>query len=240
MQVPRTGSAGGNVTIHVDSRHMEVKISIVSGIRVLIVDDHAVVREGSRQLLEQDEQLEVVGEAGTGEEAIRLASRLAPDVVLMDLALPDMTGVEAARHIRERAPDIKVVVLSAYDDQDYVVAAMDVGAAAYLLKTVRGKDVVDAIHAVQQGQVILHPAVAAKLRRSMRQSEDVEPLLSPREMEILRLAAKGLHNKDIAQELSISVRTVEGHLSHILTKLDVTSRTEAVVYGAARHWFALN
>ncbi len=207
---------------------------------MLIVDDHAVVREGSRQLLEQDDQLEVVGEAGTGEEAVRLAARLDPDVVLLDLALPDITGVEAARQMRERSPEVKIVVLSAYDDHDYVVAAMDVGAAAYLLKTVRGKDVIDAIHAVQQGQVILHPAVAAKLRRSMRQSDDAEPSLSPREMEILRLAAKGLHNKDIADTLSISVRTVEGHLSHVLTKLDVTSRTEAVVYGAARHWFALN
>ncbi len=209
-------------------------------IRVLIVDDHTVVREGSRQLLEQDHALDVVGEAGTGEDAVRLANRLDPDVVLLDLALPDITGVEAARQIRVCCPEVKIVVLSAYDDQDYVVAAMDVGAAAYLLKTVRGQDVIDAIHAVQQGQVILHPSVAAKLRRSMRQREDAEPLLSAREMEILRLAAKGLHNKEISEELSISVRTVEGHLSHILTKLDVTSRTEAVVYGAARHWFALN
>ena len=214
--------------------------TIASQIRVLIVDDHAVVREGSRQLLEQDDLLEVVGEAGSGEEAVRLAALLVPDVVLMDLALPDMTGVEAARRIRETSPETKIVVLSAYDDQDYVVAAMDVGAAAYLLKTVRGKDVIDAIHAVQHGQVILHPSVAAKLRRSIRNSSADEPVLSPREMQILRLAATGLHNKDIADTLSISIRTVEGHLSHILTKLDVTSRTEAVVYGAARHWFALN
>lgn len=207
---------------------------------MLIVDDHAVVREGSRQLLEQDDVLEVVGEAGNGEEAVRLAGLLAPNVVLMDLALPDMTGVDAARRIRETSPETKIVVLSAYDDQDYVVAAIDAGATAYLLKTVRGKDVIDAIHAVQQGQVVLHPTVAAKLRRSIRQSDADEPALSPREMQILRLAAKGLHNKEIADALSISIRTVEGHLSHILMKLDVTSRTEAVVYGVARHWFTLN
>ena len=190
--------------------------------------------------MEQDDLLDVVGEAGNGEEAVRLAGLLDPDVVLMDLALPDMTGVEAARRIRETSPEIKIVILSAYDDQDYIVAAMDVGAAAYLLKTVRGRDVIDAIHAVQQGQVILHPSIAAKLRRSMRQSDTDEPVLSPREMQILRLAAKGLHNKDIADTLSISIRTVEGHLSHILMKLDVTSRTEAVVYGATRHWFTLS
>lgn len=212
----------------------------VSDIRVLIVDDHVVVREGSRQLLEQDNTLKVVGEAGTGAEAVQLAARLRPDVVLLDLALPDITGVEAARQIRELVPNARIVVLSAYDDEDYVFAAMDVGASAYLLKTVRGKDVIDTIHAVQEGQVILHPAVAAKLRRSMHRADDgTDPVLSPREMGILRLAAKGLHNKDIARELSISVRTVEGHLSHILTKLDVTSRTEAVVYGAAHHWFTL-
>ncbi len=206
---------------------------------MLIVDDHAVVREGSRQLLEQDDLLDVVGEAGNGADAVRSAGTLYPDVVLMDLALPDMTGVEAARRIRDISPETKIVVLSAYDDQDYVVAAMEVGAAAYLLKTVRGKEVIDAIHAVQQGQVILHPSVAEKLRRSMRKTDSDEPVLSPREMQILRLAAEGLHNRDIANSLSISVRTVEGHLSHILMKLDVTSRTEAVVYGAVRHWFTL-
>ena len=229
---------------HFDARRLnafEGELTAVSDIRVLIVDDHVVVREGSRQLLEQDSALKVVGEAGTGAEAVQLAAQLRPDVVLLDLALPDITGVEAARQIRELVPDARIVVLSAYDEEDYVFAAMDVGASAYLLKTVRGKDVVDAIHAVREGQVILHPAVAAKLRRSMRRADDGDdPVLSPREMEILRQAAKGLRNKDIALELSISVRTVEGHLSHILTKLDVTSRTEAVVYGAAHHWFALS
>jgi DNA-binding NarL/FixJ family response regulator len=189
--------------------------------------------------LEQDDLIEVVGEAGSGEDAVLLAGLLEPDVVLLDLALPDTSGVEAARRIRETSPETKIVILSAYDDQDYVVAAMEVGAAAYLLKTARGKDVIDAIHGVQQGQVILHPSVAAKLRRSIRRADTDEPVLSPREMQILRLAAKGLHNKDIADTLSISIRTVEGHLSHILVKLDVSSRTEAVVYGAAHHWFSL-
>lgn len=210
-------------------------------IRVPIVDDHAVVREGTRQLLEHDPALLVVGEAGSGAEAIQLARQLCPDVVLLDLALPDQNGLAAARQLRELVPTTKVVILSAYDDDDYVLAAMEVGAAGYLLKTMRGRDVINAIHAAEEGQIILHPAIAAKLRHSLRRDahDAAEASLSSRELEILRLAARGLHNKEIARALSISVRTVEGHLSHILTKLGVTSRTEAVVYGAARHWFAL-
>lgn len=213
----------------------------MGAIRVIIVDDHAVVREGTRQLLERAPELEVVGEAGTGREALRLVRHLQPDVVLLDLALPDLNGIEVAREMRDAAPNAKIVVLSAYDDDDYVLAAMEVGAVAYLLKTVRGRDVIDAIRAVQRGQIILHPAVATKLRRSLAHDghETDEPILSPREMEILRLAARGFHNKDIALELQISVRTVEAHLSHILAKLGVTSRTEAVVYGATRRWFTL-
>lgn len=205
-------------------------------IRVVIVDDHAVVREGTRQLLEADSGLEVVGEAATGQEAVQLIERLGPDVVLLDLALPDINGIEVAGRLQTALPDTKVIILSAYDDADYVVAAMDAGVAAYLLKTSRGQEVIDAIHAVNQGQVILHPEVAAKLRRPQQREE---PELTPRELEVLRLAAVGRHNKEIADQLSISVRTVEGHLSHILTKLDVASRTEAVVYGLARHWFTL-
>lgn len=212
-----------------------------TSVRVLIVDDHAVVREGTRQLLERDVFLQVVGEAGSGAEAIQLARYLQPNVVLLDLALPDMNGIEVARRIREVAQTAKIVVLSAYDDEDYVLAAMEVGASAYLLKTVRGSEVINAIRAAEQGQIVLHPAVAAKLRRSLRggMREGEDPGLSVRELEILRLTAKGLHNKEIARAMSISVRTVEGHLSHILTKLGVTSRTEAVVYGAAHRWFTL-
>ncbi|MBI3966148.1 MAG: response regulator transcription factor [Chloroflexi bacterium] len=213
----------------------------MGAVSIVIVDDHAVVREGTRQLLQQDATLLVVGEAGSGEEAVDLVRQLRPDVVLLDLALPGMNGIEAARQIREVAPETKVLVLSAYDDDDYVFAAMEVGAAAYLLKTVRGRDVVEAIHAVERGQVILHSTVAAKLRRSLSRGMDpaLQPTLSAREVEILRLVAKGRHNKEIAAQLHISVRTAESHLSHILTKLGVSSRTEAVVYGAAHHWFAL-
>ena len=208
-------------------------------IRVLLVDDHAVVREGTRQVLEHEPDLSVVGEAGSGAEAIRLVEALRPDIVLLDLALPDTSGIEVARQIREVQPEAKIVVLSAYDDDDYVLAALDVGAAAYLLKTVRGQEVVEAIHASHHGQVILHPSVAAKVRQSLRNRAEPEPeqLLSARELEILRQAARGLHNREIADALFISVRTVETHLSHILTKLGVSSRTEAVTYAVAHRWF---
>ena len=211
-------------------------------VRILIVDDHAIVREGTRQVLERDPTLVVVGEAGTAEEAVQLAIQLQPDVVLLDLALPNRNGIEATREIRRLAPAAKVLVLSAHDEEDYVLAAIDVGAAGYLLKTVRGREVVDAIHAVRQGQVVLHPAVVAKLRHSLRQGLErgLGPILSAREMEILQMAGQGLRNKEIGGVAGLSQRTVEGHLSHILAKLGVSSRTEAVVYAIAHHWLPLS
>jgi DNA-binding NarL/FixJ family response regulator len=209
--------------------------------RILIVDDHAVVREGTRELLARDPALRVVGETGSGGDAVRLAVALRPDVVLLDLALPDLHGLEVARQLRALTPAARVVVLSAYDDEEYVLAALEAGAAAYLLKTVRGQEVIDTIRAVEEGQVVLHPAIAARLRQAVRPAAGAgaDPTLSAREREILRLAAQGLHNKEIASALALSVRTVEGHLSHILTKLGVSSRTEAVLYGVAQHWFPI-
>ncbi|HET9016578.1 MAG TPA: response regulator transcription factor [Thermomicrobiaceae bacterium] len=214
----------------------------MGAIRVLLVDDHAVVREGTRQVLEHEPDLTVVGEAGSGAEALRLAEELRPDIVLLDLALPDASGIDVARQIRDSQPDAKIVVLSAYDDDDYVLAALEVGAAAYLLKTVRAQEVVEAIHASHHGQIILHPSVAAKVRQSLRRGSQPEPeaLLSAREIEILRQAARGLHNKEIADALFISVRTVETHLSHILTKLGVSSRTEAVTYAVSHRWLSVD
>lgn len=208
-------------------------------IRIVVVDDHAVVREGTCRLLEQDPRLHVVAEAESGRDALRLVQEHHPDVLLLDLALPDLSGIEVARQVACTAPSTRVVVLSAYDDDDYVLAALEIGVAAYLLKTVPARDVIAAVLSVVEGQVILHPTVAAKLRQSLRKQEATLPApeLTEREMDVLRLAAQGAHNKEIASRLRISIRTVEGHFSHILAKLAVTSRTEAVVYGMVHGWF---
>lgn len=209
-------------------------------IRVIVVDDHAVFREGTRRLLEQDPRLRVVAEAGGGAEAVRLVEEHHPDVLLLDLALPDFNGIEVARRVADVAPATRIAVLSAYDDPDYIVAALKAGVAAYLPKSVPAKEVIVAIHAVADGQVILHPAIAAKLQKSL-QRHDARPaitVLTEREREVFRHAAAGLHNKEIADRLSLSIRTVEVHLSHVLAKLGVSSRTEAVLCGLANGWFA--
>jgi two-component system, NarL family, response regulator LiaR len=209
-------------------------------IHIIVVDDHAVVREGTIRLLEQDPRLHVVAETGSGVEAVHLVREHQPDVLLLDLSLPDLSGIEVARQAAVVAPATGIAILSAYDDENYVLAALEAGVSAYLLKTVPASDVIKAIHAVADGQVILHPSIASKLRQSIRHHEAgaVSVDLTEREHEVLRLAACGFHNKEIAQQLFISIRTVEGHLSHILAKLGVASRTEAVVYGLAHGWFA--
>jgi DNA-binding NarL/FixJ family response regulator len=212
-------------------------------LRVLIAEDHAVVREGTRKVLERDELIETVGEAEDGRQAVALAAELQPDVVLLDLRLPHMSGIEAIPEIRRVSPTTKILVLSAYDEDDYVFAALEAGAGGYLLKTAHASEVIDAIHAASRGDIVLHPLVAAKLMRartSPTRLVDHSESLTDREIEILRLAARGLRNKDIARELSLSTRTVEGHFSHLFAKLGVSSRTEAIVFGAAHHWYTLD
>lgn len=209
-------------------------------IRILIVDDHAVVREGTRQLLEHDADLAVVGEVGSGAEALLLAEQLQPDLVLLDLALPDLNGIEVARRLSSVAPNAKAMVLSAYTNETYVRTALEAGAVAYLPKTVRGQEVIAAVHAVNAGQVVLYPTVAATLRHALRRGGPGLQDLSAREREILQLAARGYANKEIAEVLSLSVRTVESHLSHVLEKLGVASRAEAVAYGASQGWITFD
>jgi DNA-binding NarL/FixJ family response regulator len=215
-------------------------------IRILIADDHAVVREGTRRILEQEPDMEVVGEAGDGEEAVNLATSLKPDVAIMDISMPKMDGIEATRLIKAACPSISVLALSAYDDDQFVFSLLEAGAAGYLLKSVRGRELLDAIRAVYSGESVLHPSIARKvLNRFVSASgkpEGKEPsgMLSDREMEVLKLAAKGLSNQDIAEKLCLSIRTVQGHLGHIFNKLQVGSRTEAVVRALKAGWVTLD
>lgn len=215
-------------------------------IKILIADDHAVVREGTRRILEQDQRLEVVAEAGDGEEAIRLATNLKPDVAIIDIAMPNIDGIEATRQIKALCPDTTVLILTAYDDDQFIFSLLEAGAAGYLLKSVRGRELIDAVRSVHAGESVLHPAIARKvLNRFVPSSgkptkEESVDVLSQREMEVLKLAARGLSNQDIAEELCLSMRTIQGHLGHIFNKLQVGSRTEAVIRALKEGWVTLD
>jgi len=213
-------------------------------IRIAIADDHAVFRQGTRSLLEKEDDLEVVGEAGDGEEAVRLIERTKPDVAIVDIAMPKLNGVEVTRRVKLQSPATAVLILTAYDDDEYVFALLEAGAAGYLLKDVDSSEVVGAIRAVRAGESVLHPAIARKVigrfTSSARKTGHVELSveLSEREMQILRMASRGMGNRDIAGELFISTRTVQGHLSSIFNKLGVGSRTEAIFQAAKRGWLS--
>lgn len=210
---------------------------MVERIRILVADDHALVREGTRRILEREEDLEVVGEAADGEEAVALAGRLLPDVAVIDVGMPGMNGIEATRRIKEEHPEIGVLVLTVHDDDPYVYAILEAGAAGYLLKDVHGSELVDAVRSVRAGEAVLHPAIARKVLRRFRPAGgpgDAGARLTEREVEVLRLAARGLSNKQIGAALGLSARTVQVHLGRIFRKLGVASRTEAVIRGLRR------
>jgi len=215
-------------------------------IKILIADDHAVVREGTRQILEQEPDLDVVAEAGDGEEAVSLAGNFKPDVAIIDIAMPKLDGIQATRQIKALYPNIVVLILTAYDDDQFVFSFLEAGAAGYLLKSVRGRQLIDAVRAVYAGESVLHPAIARKVLNRFvpvpgkpARKEPLE-LLSEREMDVLKLATGGLSNQDIADRLCLSLRTIQGHLSHIFNKLQVSSRTEAVVRALKEGWVTLD
>ena len=215
-------------------------------VKVILADDHVLVREGTRNLLEREPDIEVVGEASDGEEAIELVTKLHPHVVLMDIAMPKINGIEATRQIKTRCPATAVLILTAYDNDQYIVALLEAGAAGYLLKNVKGSDLVNAIRAVNAGESVLHPTIARKVFKRFttpleKPSETVPSQdLSERELEILRLAAKGMSNRDIANELFLSRRTVQAHLSNVFRRMGVGSRTEAVLYALTRGWLTFD
>lgn len=217
----------------------------MTGIKVLIADDHAVVREGTRQILEQEPDMDVVAEAVDGAEAVKLTDGTRPDVVIMDISMPVLDGIEATRRIKAGNPKVAVLILSAYDDDQFVFSLLEAGAAGYLLKTVRGREIVDAVRAVYQGESVLHPLIARKVLNRFSPAagkagkQSPVEILSEREMTVLNLVARGMSNQEIASQLYLSVRTVQAHLGHIFNKLAVGSRTEAVVRALKEGWVKL-
>jgi NarL family two-component system response regulator LiaR len=205
-------------------------------IRVLIADDHALVRDGTRRILEAEEDMDVVAEALDGEEAVQMATELKPDVVLMDIAMPKLDGIAATKQIKHECPEIHVLILSAYDDDQFVFRLLQAGAAGYLLKSVHSQELVAGIRAVKHGESVLHPAIAHKvLKRFVLITEKsldtgTTGSVTQREIEFLKLMTRGLSNKEIADEVKLSIRTVQGCVGQIFRKLGVNSRTEAVIY----------
>jgi two-component system, NarL family, response regulator LiaR len=215
-------------------------------LRILLADDHALVREGTRQILEREPDMEVVAEANDGQETIFLVEREHPDVAIVDISMPVMNGIEATKGIKRVSPQTAVLVLTAYDDDQYVFAIIEAGAAGYLLKNARSSALIDAVRRVHEGESVLHPTIASKLVRRVRQEDTnssehlAVDALTEREMDVLRLAAKGLSNREIADELIVSPRTVQSHMANIFGKLQVGSRTEAVMVGLRQGWIKLD
>lgn len=202
-------------------------------LKLLIVDDHAIFREGLRALLDMEEDFTVIGEASRGDEAVALAAEEPPDVILLDLHLPDGSGATFCRELRRVSPQSKVLILSAYDDDQEVSAALIAGASGYVLKTVDGERLADNIRSVYRGEVLLAPSVAAKvvqqlsrLREETDRREEALNVLTPREREVFALASRGLKNAEIAEELYLSEKTIKTHLRNIYNKLDLTSKAE--------------
>jgi len=212
-------------------------------IRIVLADDHWLMRDEMRRILEKQPDLEIVGEAENGRQALELVTRLAPDLVIMDIRMPELNGIEVVRQMRENSLSAKALMLTAYDDDDYITALMDAGAQGYLLKTAREDELVDAVRRVSAGETVLHPPIASKMVRLW--AKDREPALaggqlSSRELEVIQLAARGLRNRAIAETLNISNRTVEGHLNSILSKLGVNSRVEAILSARSRNLVTLD
>jgi len=215
-------------------------------IKILIADDHALMRDGIRRILEREPDFEVVAEASDGEQAVALTQSLRPEVAIIDIAMPNVDGIEATRQVKALCPATAVLILSAYDDDEFVFGLVEAGAAGYLLKSVQRQELVQAVRAIHAGESVLHPSIARKVLDHFvtslaKPAEQAPPdTLTEREHEVLRLAAQGLSNKEIGGELVLSVRTVQGHLGSIFSKLRVSSRTEAVIRALKEGWVTLD
>ncbi|HET9905859.1 MAG TPA: response regulator transcription factor [Anaerolineales bacterium] len=203
-------------------------------ISVLLVDDHAMVRQGVRAFLITQPDISVVGEAGSGEEAVKLSAQYIPDVILMDLIMPDMDGVEATRRVKHVSPRSQVVVLTSYHEDEHIFPALKAGALSYILKDVSAEELASAVRKAALGEAVLHPRVAARVIKELqgRRAEAINPFteLSERELEVLKLIADGMSNAEMAEKLVLSEKTIKGHVSNILSKLHLADRTQAAVY----------
>ena len=205
-------------------------------IRIILADDHAVVRRGIREFLEKDDRLRVVAEAGSGDQALALARQFDPDVVVLDIQMPGKTGIDVAKALRMAGSAAGILILTAYDDEPYIISALQAGANGYVLKTAEPEELVEAVLSVREGRSVLDQGLMTRLVRHIAQAHEpaqkalVEPL-SARELEVLRLVARGFTNKAVAVQLGISDRTVQGHLANIFGKLHAQSRTDAVMTG---------
>jgi NarL family two-component system response regulator LiaR len=201
-------------------------------ITVMIVDDHDMVRRGACSYLEAQPDITVVSQAGSGEEALRLAREFIPDVVLMDLVMPGVDGIEATRKIKTISPRTQIIILTSFHQDEFIFPALQAGAISYLLKDVKASELAEAIRRAARGEATLHPKIAARVIKTFRNFEEASPFiaLTERELEILKLIAKGHSNDKIAEQLVISVGTVKGHVSNILSKLHLVDRTQAAAY----------
>ena len=209
-------------------------------IRILLADDHHIVRSGIRQLLESAGDMEVIAEAGDGEEAQALIQERQPDVAVLDIQMPKATGIEVTRWVRTNLPAVGVLILTAYNDDPYVMAVLQAGANGYVLKTARADDLIQAVRDVNEGKSALDPSITNKLMQNLFKQADQKPTepLTERELEVIRLASKGYTNKAIGIQLGISDRTVQGHLAHIFDKMHANSRTEAVMRAVTLGWIS--
>ena len=214
-------------------------------IHVFLADDHAVLRDGLRYILEEQNDITVIGDAADGWTTVQQVKQLHPDVVIMDISMPRLNGIEATKQIKEFQPSAVILVLTAYDYEQYIFPLLEAGAAGYLLKDVSSHELIRAIQSVAKGDAVLHPAVAQKVLEHFKQAPDrlerqyTSELLTERETAVLKMAAKGMTNSDIAETLHLSVRTVESHLGTIFNKLGVGSRTEAVIQAMKKGWLTL-
>jgi DNA-binding NarL/FixJ family response regulator len=229
----------------VTGREADAQAASVEPIRVILADDHVLFREGTRRILESTGDIVVVAEAAEGEDAVAAAAREPADVAIIDIGMPGINGIEVTRRIKASHPHVSVLVLTMHDDDQFVFAAIEAGAAGYLLKDVEGSQLIHAVRALRAGDSVLHPSIVHKVFARLasadageRRSELEEPL-TERELEVLQLAARGMANKQISVALDISVRTVEGHLNHVFRKLGVGSRIEAILRALRDGWFTI-